>query len=178
LEEIFKPFYDVKRTLDLRKVFGVTATFESGQSRSGPFEMEVMLEPGGKSSLHIHPHQQELYDVKEGEFEIYLNGKWNRVTAGQQILIPRAVKHGFRNAGTQTVAMLNTHFPALRTEEYFETLQTLINEDKLTGITGFKNSIYLALHTVKFADVVKVYQPPNAWIKAGAFFGKILGYKI
>jgi len=168
----------MRKVLDLRKVFGVILSFESKQNPSEPFEMEMQLEPKGKSSLHTHPHQQEIYDVKEGELEVYLNDRWNTIKAGQQVLIPQANKHAFRNTGTQKAVTLNKHIPGLRTQEYFETLQRLIDERKVTGITGFRNGIYLSLHTVKYADVVKLYQPPDALIKAAAIVGKIFGYKI
>ncbi len=168
----------MKKTLDLRKVFNVILSFESGQNPSEPFEMEMQLVPEGRSALHAHPRQQESYDIKEGELEVYLNGRWITVKAGQQVLIPQASKHAFRNSGTKNAIALNKHIPGLRTEEYFETMQRLINERKITGMTGFRNSIYLSLHTVKYADVLKLYQPPNALIKAAAIIGRVLGYKI
>ena len=168
----------MKKTLDLRKVFGVIMSFELGQNPFEPFEAEMQLEPKGKSALHSHHRQQETYDVKEGELEIYLNDRWITVKAGQQVLIPQASKHAFRNTKTQKVVARNKHIPGLRAEEYFETLQRLINEGKITGITGFRNSIYLSLHSVKYAEVLRVYQPPNALIKVGAIIGEIFGYKI
>jgi len=168
----------MKKTLDLRKVFGVILSFEPGQNPSGPFEMEMQLVPGGKSALHGHPDQQESFDVREGEFEIYLNGAWNMVKAGQQVLIPQASKHAFRNSGAKNVMVLNKHIPGMRTQEYFEVMQRLIDEGKITGTTGFRNSIYLSLHTVKYADILKLYQPPGPLIKITAFIGSVLGYKI
>jgi len=168
----------MKKTLDLTKVFGVILSFESGQNPSEPFEMEMQLVPGGKSALHAHPRQQESYVVKEGELEIYLNDRWSTVKPAQQVLIAQATKHAFRNAGTKDVIALNKHVPGLRTEDYFETMQRLIDEGKITGTTGFRNSIYLSLHTIKYADVLKLYQPPNVLIKAAAFIGRVFGYKI
>ena len=73
---------------------------------------------------------------------------------------------------------MNKHIPGLRTEEYFETMQRLINDGKITGTTGFRNSIYLSLHTVKYAEVLKLYQPPNVLLKAAAIIGRVFGYKI
>lgn len=167
----------MNRILDLRKVFGVTLSFESVQNPSEPFEAEMQLEPKGKSALHSHPHQQEIYDVQEGELEVYLNGSWNTVKVGERVVIPQASKHAFRNTGTQKAIAINKHIPGLQTQEYFQTLQKLINDGKVTGTTGFRNSIYLSLHTVKYADAVKLYQPPNALIKIAALVGKIFGYK-
>ena len=127
--------------------------------------------------MHILVNKKS-YDVKEGELEIYLNDRWSTVKAGQQVLIPQASKHAFRNYRNQKVIALNKHVPGLRTEEYFETLQRLIDEGKITGMTGFRNSIYLSLHSMKYADVLKLYQPPNVLIKAGAIIGRVFGYKI
>ena len=72
----------------------------------------------------------------------------------------------------------NKHTPGLRIQEYFETLQNLIKEGKVTGMSGLRNGIYLSLHSAKYSDVVLLQQPPNALIKTTAFIGKILGYKI
>ena len=168
----------MNKTLDLRKVFGVILSFESEQNTSEPFEVEMQVVPGGRSSLHGHPRQQELYEVKEGELEIYLDGRWNTIKAGQQVLIPQESKHAFRNSGTKSVIAFNKHVPGLRIKEYFETMQRLINERKITGTTGLRNSIYLSLHTLKYADVLKLYQPPNVLIKVAAMIGRIFGYKI
>ena len=168
----------MKKILDLRKVFGVTLSFDSDYNPSEAFKTEMELEPKGKSALHTHPHQQEIYDVTEGELEVYLNNKWQVVKPGQQVVIPEGCKHAFRNTGIQKMVAINQHVPGLRTREYFETLQKLIDEGKVTGMTGFRNGIYLSLHTAQYADVVKLYQPPNALIKFGALIGKVLGYKI
>ena len=56
----FQDFNCMKKTLDLRKVFGVILSFEPGQNPSEPFEMEMQLVPEGKSALHAHPRQQEI----------------------------------------------------------------------------------------------------------------------
>jgi len=165
-------------TLDLRKVFGVMMTYNTNQEPSEPFEMEAEFDPGAKSGIHIHPAQGEYYYLKEGELEVYLSGKWNKLVAGGEVNIPKGTKHAFRNIGTKKAIATNKHIPGLRTQEYFETMQRLINEGKVTGMTGLRNGIYLSLHSVKFSDVVILRQPPDALIKVSAFLGHIFGYKI
>ena len=168
----------MKQTTDLRKVFGVILSYESEQNPSGPFEMEMLVEPGAMSAIHIHPQQEETYEVLEGELEINLNGSCRKAKAGDQVFIPPASKHAFKNSATQKARAINRHIPGLRTREYFETLETLIKDGKVTGTSGFRNSIYLSLHTLKYADVLKLLQPPEALLKAAAIMGKLLQYKI
>lgn len=165
-------------TLDLKKVFGVRMTYNTNQAPSEPFEMEAEFEPGAKSGLHVHPEQDEYYKITKGEIEVYLNGSWNKLGVGGEVHIPKGAQHAFRNLGNKPALATNKHIPGLRTQEYFETMQRLINEQKVTGMTGLKNGIYLSLHSVKFADVVILRQPPNALIKATALIGQIFGFRI
>lgn len=164
--------------LDLRTVFGVTMTFDPNQAASEPFEMKAEFEPGAKSGLHIHPQQDEYYHITAGEMEVYLNGSWNKLGVGGEVHIPKGAEHAFRNTGTQPAIAINKHIPGLRTLEYFETAERLIKEGKLTGMSGLRNGIYLSLHSVKFADVLILRQPPDGFIKFMAFIGRLFGYKI
>jgi hypothetical protein len=164
--------------LDLKKVLGVTLYYDASQTPAQPFEMEMEVEPGGNPGLHVHPQQDEFYHVKEGELEVYLNGKWDTLGPGEEVLIPRGAQHSFRNTGIQKAVAHNKHIPGLRIQEYFEKMNKLINEGKVTGMNGFKNSIYLSLLVLKYPDIIKLSKPPGALIKAAAFTGKILGFKI
>lgn len=165
-------------TLDLRKVFGVMMTYNANQAPSEPFEMNAEFEPGAKSGLHIHPGQDEYYRLKEGELEVYLSSKWNKLVVGGEVHIPQGTQHAFRNISAKKAIATNKHIPGLRTQEYFEAIQRLINDGKVTGMTGLRNGIYLSLHSVEFADVVVLRQPPDALIKVAAFIGRMSGYKI
>lgn len=168
----------IQTILDLRMVFGIALIYDANQAPNQPFEAEVKLNPGGKSAIHIHPEQEEFYKVREGELEILLNGKWKKLVQGEELLINKGAVHAFRNEGTQKVVVINKHIPGLRTREYFETMQKLILQRKITGTTGFKNSIYLSLHAMKFRDVVVLVRTRKVLVQVAAFAGKILGYKI
>lgn len=165
-------------SLDLRKVFGVMMTYDTNQAPSEPFEMEAKFEPGAKSGIHIHPEQDEYYKITEGEMEVYLNGSWNKLGVGGEVCIPKGAQHAFRNLGNKPALAINKHNPGLRTQDYFETMDRLIKNGKITGMTGLRNGIYLSLHAVKFADMVILRQPPDAFIKMTAIIGRLCGYKI
>src|SRR5918993_123139 len=136
-----------KRTLDLRKVFGMIVSYDDGQQLVSPgrsFNVVTELFPGGQSAIHIHPQQEETYEVKEGEIEVYLDGTWRTLKAGERIIIPKGTIHAFRNMGKQKVIAFNSHNPGLRFGEMLEVIQQYINEGKITSTKGFKNLAYMS----------------------------------
>jgi mannose-6-phosphate isomerase-like protein (cupin superfamily) len=166
---------------DLRKIFGMVISFKRDQqliSPDKPFELLTELYPNGKSSLHVHPNQDEYYKVQEGELELYSNGTWKRLKSGEEETIPKGTIHGFRNLGKQKAIAHNKHSPGLRFGKSLEVLQKLISENKITGTSGFKNSVYLCLHTVEFNDVLRTTKPSYGLVKFVAMLGKALGFKI
>jgi mannose-6-phosphate isomerase-like protein (cupin superfamily) len=169
-----------KRTLDLRKVFGMVVTYDDAQelnSPKKPFEVITELYPGGESAIHVHPHQDEIYEVREGEIQLYLNGSWKTLKAGEQATISKGSIHAFRNKGKQKVVAFNIHTPGLRFGEMLERIQKYINEGKITGTTGFKNLAYMSSIMVEYKDVMTTIKPPSAVIKVMSRVGKLFGYK-
>lgn len=174
------PSPTTKRTLDLRKVFGMIVTYDEGLSLispTRPFDVVTELYPGGESAIHIHPNQDELYEVQEGEIQLYLNGSWKTLQSGEQIIIPKGTVHGFRNIGKQKVIAFNRHNPGLRFGEMLETIQTYIGEGKITSTKGFKNLTYMASIMVEYQDVIITTKPPHKLVKLIARVGKAFGFK-
>ena len=168
------------RTLDLRKVFGMIVTYTSDQklnSPDKPFDVITELIPGGASAIHIHPHQDETYEVKEGEIELFMNGNWKKLKAGESVTIPKGTVHGFRNTGDKTVVAFNRHNPGLRFGEMLETIQQKIIEGKITSVKGFRNLAHMSSVMVKYSDVMQLVKPPESLIKMMAKLGKTFGYK-
>jgi quercetin dioxygenase-like cupin family protein len=168
------------RTLDLRKVFGMVVTYNTEQalvSPTNPFEVITELYPGGASAIHIHPNQDEIYEVTEGEMEVYLNGSWRTLKAAERINIPKGTIHAFRNAGKQKAVALNSHHPGLRFGEMLETIQQYINEGKITSTKGFRNLVYMSAIMVRYNDVMTTIKPPSAVIRMMAKLGVLFGYK-
>jgi len=144
------------KTLDLRKVFGMIISYDENQqpdSPDKPFEVVTELYPGGKSALHIHPNQDETYEVKEGEMQLFIDGGWRTLQANQYLTVSKGTVHAFRNTGTQKAVAVNRHSPGLRFGQMLEETQDLINERKLTGATGVKNIIYICLQMMKYDEV-------------------------
>ena len=134
--------------------------------------------PGAKSARHIHPRQDESYRVLSGKLDLLLDGQWHTLGAGQSLDIPKGKIHTFRNSTNEITKTVNTHDPGLRFQEYLEVMQKLIQEGKVTSMTGPRSGIYLSLHSLEFRDVVVTVRPPDRFIKLMARIGRSLGYKL
>ena len=58
--------------LDLRAVFGLTATIVTPATATNgeSVVMEVVAEPGSRVTVHQHPDQDETYQVRDGRIEV------------------------------------------------------------------------------------------------------------
>ena len=61
------------------------------------------LVKGGPIGRHIHTLSDELIYVYKGQGEVYLNGKWTPVKAGDFHTSPRGVAHSIRAAGDEEI---------------------------------------------------------------------------
>lgn len=55
--------------------------------------VKVAFEPGAIGTLHQHPHTQASY-VSKGIFDITIDGKTQRLHAGDVYLVPAGLIHG------------------------------------------------------------------------------------
>ena len=63
---------------------------------------EQWLAPGHGTPTHWHP-VEEVLTVREGEAEMWLDEEKAIVSAGQSMVVPARLRHGFRNSGTTTL---------------------------------------------------------------------------
>jgi mannose-6-phosphate isomerase-like protein (cupin superfamily) len=54
---------------------------------------------GGMSNFNVHPIQEQVYFVLEGEGEVSVAGDRQRVCPGSLVFIPRHALHAIRNLG-------------------------------------------------------------------------------
>lgn len=96
---------------------------------------------GGLPPEHYHPHQDERFEVLEGNVRAVVDGEERRYVAGDVFDIPARTPHQMAGDGR---ALLHWEVrPALRTAEFFERaysddpgadfLETFANEFRLTG---------------------------------------------
>jgi quercetin dioxygenase-like cupin family protein len=168
-----------RKVLNLRSVFGLEATITTpAVATDGAYvELDVMLEPGGGTNAHIHPKQEETFEVLDGTLEVLRGGRWQAVSAGDSVTVPRGATHAFRNASETLVRFLNAHRPAFAFQEFLETVDRLIRAGKIKGRKNLRSGIYLSMASVEYDPSVNK-KPPQIMIRGLAFIGRLLGYNL
>lgn len=167
------------RVLDLRSVFGLEARITTPAASTGGawVEMDCTAAPGSGTMIHFHPNQEETYQVLDGSLEVFLDGRWRAVPAGDSLTVPRGAVHGFRNSGTAPVRFLNMHRPALGFQDHLETIDRLARAGKVRGTKDVRSLMYLSMSAVEHKPDVPV-RPPYWVIRLLAAVGRRLGYRL
>jgi quercetin dioxygenase-like cupin family protein len=63
---------------------------------------EQWCDPGCGAPTHLHA-VEEVLTVLEGQAEVWLGDEKSPLTAGQSLIVPAGIKHGFRNTGDTTL---------------------------------------------------------------------------
>ncbi len=156
------------------KVFCSDATAVNLLDR--PITVEEELAPGAHTAVHVHPSQEDSYEVLSGTLDVFLDGRWRGLGPGDSVRIPKGTAHAIRNSSGGPTRVLNTYDPGQRFLESQECLERLIRGGKLTGRSGLKNGIYLSLHAMEFRGDFVVVSPPDWFLRAFARLGGALGF--
>jgi mannose-6-phosphate isomerase-like protein (cupin superfamily) len=171
----------IPKVIDISAVLGVKIfcpDVPAADLVDQPLTVEAEFAPGARSARHVHPHQEESYEVLSGVLDLLVDGRWRRLQPGESIRIPKGAVHAFCNSAKTTTRTLNTHDPGLRTQEYLERMEQLIREGKVTGMSGLRNGIYLSLHSMEFRREFVAVRPPDWFLRATAKVGVALGFKL
>ena len=77
---------------------------------------EQFVDPGKGAPTHRHS-VEEVLTVMAGAAEVWLDDDRVTVTAGQSVIVPAGIRHGFTNVGTTTL-----HVHALLAAPLFEAI--------------------------------------------------------
>jgi mannose-6-phosphate isomerase-like protein (cupin superfamily) len=116
--------------------------------------------PGG---LHIHPLQEERFEVVEGTMRFRIGRKRIVAGPGEVVVVPAGVKHDFANAGDEDALVRVEVRPALKMEKLFETVVGLAEQGR-TMLGGVPKPLDLALFVEEFEDEVQAAFPPR-WVQ-------------
>lgn len=166
-------------TLDLAPMgFSLAIRKTSAETGGESFEMEITLAPhSGGTPIHVHPTALETYEVLSGAFEVYIDGAWKPVKAGERIGVPRGMPHSFRNPGAEPASVYNTHKPALRFAEYFEGLWRISESGMVKpGVKNWQTLLALSALMSHHEDEIRSLSPPQFAVQVLGAFGKWLGY--
>ena len=153
------------KKIDLKQVLGLVAEYNSEQklvSPDQPFEVRATFFRGAASNIHKHPFQEEYYKIHSGEIELYLNGKWIPLKAGEEAFIPRNSTHGFRNTSSQPADLTNIHTPGLSFGASLVAMESLIREGKIDANVGRERN-----HVVLLFDYSDEMLDNNSRIRSG-----------
>ena len=128
---------------------------------------------------HIHPFQQNSFEIISGRCIFRLDGKEQVVGPGQSIIIPANVPHYFWNAGDTVAHYIQEFRPALKIDCFFETFFALAKDAKLNK-KGIPNFFHVSIIGLAHKDEIRLTNPPWALqhiiYKILAPFGKLMGY--
>jgi mannose-6-phosphate isomerase-like protein (cupin superfamily) len=143
-----------------RITFRKTAADTGGELLS--FDLE--LSPDGHvPGLHVHPAQEERFEVVSGTMRFRKGLKAVVAEAGDVVVVPAGTAHKFANAGDETAIVRVEVRPALRMEDLLETAVELAEEGRTTR-KGMPKPLDLALFVGEFKREVRGAFPP-AWVQ-------------
>ncbi|HTK24814.1 MAG TPA: cupin domain-containing protein [Gaiella sp.] len=164
-------------------VTGETLVFRttSGDSNGERVVVEAFVEPDGAvAATHLHPAQEECFEVLSGELEFRIRKQTLVATAGDRVLVPAGIPHRFRNVGTETAHFVCSVTPARGFEQLIETMFSLAADGKVNR-KGMPSPLRLAVIARHHFGDVRLPFPP-AWLQwigltLGAPLGRLLGYR-
>ena len=143
--------------------------------------VEAFVAPGGQvAAAHVHPNQEECFEVVAGRVGFRLGRQEVIAEPGQRILVAPGISHRFWNAGDEEARFLCEVRPALGFERLLSTMFALARDGKVNR-KGMPNKLRLAVIANHHRNDVLLPFPP-AWMQRaalamGAPFGRLLGFR-
>lgn len=142
--------------------------------------VECVVQPGGAvAAAHVHPHQEERFEVLRGTVGFRLGREKSVAGPGTRIAVPAGTAHKFWNAGKSEAHFVCEVRPARQFEQLIETMFGLAVDGK-TNRKGMPNPLRLAVIADHHFDDLRLPVVP-AWMQRvalslGAPIGRLLGY--
>ena len=149
-------------------ISGERITFRKTAADTGGALLVIDLDllPAGQvPGAHVHPRQEERFEVVEGAMRFRKGLKTITARAGDTVVVPPGTVHRFENAGDGPARVRVEVEPALRMEELFETTVALAREGR-TDKRGMPKPFDLALFMSAFEAEVRAPLAPAALIRA------------
>jgi quercetin dioxygenase-like cupin family protein len=160
-----------------RLVFRKTSRETGGEA----VVVETFVQPNGfVAAAHVHPSQEEQFEILRGSVGFKVGGKKLVAGPGQRLTVPPGTPHKFWNAGDDEAHFVCEVRPALKFEQLIETMFSLAADGK-TNRKGMPNPLRLAVVANEHFDTVRLPFPPvfvqRMGLALGAPLGRLLGYE-
>lgn len=125
--------------------------------------------------LHLHPYQDETFEIIEGMLSVRVAGEERTYVAGESFKIARGTPHLMCNLSNKVVRARWRVQPTMKTTEFLETVYGLGREGKMD------NLFQQAVIAWAYRDVYKPLRPPlwaqSLIVAPLALLGRLLGYQ-
>jgi quercetin dioxygenase-like cupin family protein len=160
-----------------RLIFRRTAQGTNGEL----VEVEAFYQPTSVAPpAHLHPQQEECFEVLSGSITVRLNGQENRYHAGETFCIPAGIAHEMWNGSKAETHLRWQTRPALHTDAFFEIMWRLAEAGK-TKKTGVPNLLQLAVIMRQYRQEFRPVKPPllvqHIVFALLAPLGRLCGYR-
>lgn len=140
-------------------------------------QWDLQAVPEGDPFIHTHPNATESFEVLSGVLEVYEDGDWKEVTAGETHTVPPGEVHSFRN--TTPIELINRHEPALGYEDYFRRFHALVIEDGVSmPPEGLRAAVLISMLTTEYDAEFQSVSPPQWLLRLLAVLGRFRGYEL
>lgn len=130
---------------------------------------------------HVHPHQEERFEVLSGRMRSRVDGVEHIHRAGDVIIAPAGSTHTVWNDGDENLHLRVEFRPSLRSEAVLETLAGLARDGKTNQDGVPRDPLQLALIVNEYEDEIYFTRPPLAIQRAMfgvlASIARLLGYR-
>ena len=90
--------------------------------------MDIFFAPGGAArAAHVHPHQEERFEVLDGTMRFRVGGGSRLAQAGEVVVVPPGTPHRPWNAGEIEAHCIAEFRPALNVETFLENAFALLS---------------------------------------------------
>jgi mannose-6-phosphate isomerase-like protein (cupin superfamily) len=142
-------------------------------------EMEAAYEAGSaKPPEHFHPRQSEHFEILEGTMHVRIGGEERELRPGDTVDIEARVPHCMWNEGPERARTRWETRPALRTEDFFESLFRLAGQSG----GGKPGALRTAVFARRFRNEFRTTSPSQpvqaVVVPVMAMIGRLLGRQV
>lgn len=146
------------------------------------YQGDLYVQPKGfVAAEHIHPRQEEHFEVISGTLRGRVAGKDVFGGEGTKLVVPAGTPHIWWNSGAEELHVRVEFHPALRIESFFETYFSLAQDGKVNRKTGLPNPLQLAVIMRAYRNELILARPlpfvQTLLFGFLAFIGRLVGYK-
>lgn len=145
-------------------VTGERVTFlQTAEDTNGELlRMEFGVRPRGfVPAPHIHPLQEERFEVVRGAFSFVVDGEERQVRAGEGATVPPSTPHMWWNPSDEPALAIVEFRPGLKeTGEIFESIYGLAQDGRVDLKSGMPEQPWLALIVLGYRGVGIPAEPP------------------